>query len=127
MTSMQPYLLRALYAWMIDNSLTPYLLINAEHEQAHVPTQYIEEGKIILNIAPQAIKSLALDNDRVHFSTRFSGNPFQVSVPIPAVLAIYAKENGKGMFFKPEDYENTSPPEPPPSPTRPKPVLKRVK
>jgi stringent starvation protein B len=131
MTSMRPYLLRALYEWIVDNGLTPYILVNAEHEEVEVPTQFIENGQIILNIAPMAVQGLTLDNEWVSFSARFSGRAFSVFVPVVAVLAIYAKENGKGMFFQPEEEQDTSPPPPPEPPRRPprrgKPVLKRVK
>jgi len=134
MISMRPYLLRALYDWIVDNGLTPHLLVNAEHEQVEVPNQYIENGQIILNISQSAVQGLNLDNDWVSFTARFSGQPFSVFVPVVAVLAIYAKENGKGMFFQTEDYgdENVPLPEPsPPPPKRPprrsKPILRRVK
>ena len=133
MTSMRPYLLRALYEWIVDNGLTPYLLVNAEHDQVEVPTQFVENGQIILNIAPMAVQGLTLENDWVSFSARFSGRSFSVFVPVSAVLAIYAKENGKGMFFQAEEEQETSPsppplPEPPRRPPRRgKPILKRVK
>ncbi|MDM8560419.1 ClpXP protease specificity-enhancing factor [Candidatus Parabeggiatoa sp. HSG14] len=130
MIPMRPYLVRALYDWIVDNGLTPYLLANAEHEQIEVPRQYVENGKIILNISPQAVQGLTLDDDWVSFSTRFSGRAFSVFVPTSAVLAIYARENGKGMFFQ-EEPEDGSEPElsPPPQkpPRRGKPTLKLVK
>ncbi|RKZ86690.1 MAG: ClpXP protease specificity-enhancing factor [Candidatus Parabeggiatoa sp. nov. 3] len=112
MTSMRPYLLRALYEWIVDNGLTPYLLVNADHDQVEVPRQFVENGQIILNIAPMAVQGLTLDNEWVSFSARFSGRSFSVFVPVLAVLAIYAKENGKGMFFQPEEEQETSPPPP---------------
>ena len=136
MKSMRPYLLRALYEWIVDNELIPHLLVNAEHEQVEVPSQYIENGQIILNISQMAVQGLTLGNDWVSFTTRFSGQPFSVFVPVKAVLAVYAKENGKGMFFQSEDYdkENASLMEPqvplpniPSPPRRTKPVLRRVK
>ncbi len=134
MISMRPYLLRALHDWIVDNELTPHLLVNAEHDQVEVPTQYVDNGQIILNISPMAVQDLTLNNDWISLTTRFSGEPFSVFVPIVAVLAIYAKENGKGMFFQAEDYdkENRFSSElPPPPPKRPprgsKPVLRRVK
>jgi stringent starvation protein B len=136
MISMRPYLLRALHDWIVDNELTPHLLVNAEHDQVEVPTQYVDNGQIILNISPMAVQELTLNNDWVSFTTRFSGEPFSVFVPIVAVLAIYAKENGKGMFFQAEEYEKENSlsselPPPPPPPKRPprgsKPVLRLVK
>ncbi len=130
MTSMRPYLLRAIHQWIVDNGLTPYLLVDATHQKVEVPSQYVENGKIILNITPTAVQGLTLDNDWVSFSARFSGHAFSIFIPVPAILAIYAKENGKGMFFKPEeeDTDQTPPPNSPPQPPqRAKPILKRVK
>lgn len=124
MTSSRPYLLRAIYDWIVDNNLTPYLLVNAEHEGVAVPQQYVEKGKIVLNVSPRAVQALDLANERICFSARFGGKPMEVSVPISAALAIYAKENGQGMIFTDEDDGN----EPPPSPDKPgRPQLKVVK
>lgn len=127
MTSTRPYLLRAIHEWIIDNGLTPYLLVDATYDKVEVPQEYVNDGKIILNISPNAENKLQLDNDWVSFSARFSGRSVEIFIPIAAALAIYAKENGKGMVFQPE--ENVSEPEPPkPSqPPRGKPVLKVVK
>lgn len=99
MTSSRPYLLRAIYDWIVDNGLTPYLLVNANMENVLVPTEFVSNGKIILNVAPAAVKDLEIGNDEVHFSARFSGNPMYVSVPMASAMAIYAKENGRGMVF----------------------------
>lgn len=124
MTSTRPYLLRAIHEWIIDNGLTPYLLVDATNEQAEIPREHVNDGKIILNISPTAINKLHIDNDWVSFTARFSGRPTEIFVPIPAALAIYAKENGKGMVFQPE--EEVATPEPP-KPPRGKPMLKVVK
>ncbi|MBE9561862.1 MAG: ClpXP protease specificity-enhancing factor [Proteobacteria bacterium] len=123
MTSIQPYLLRAFYDWIVDNGLTPYMLVNAEYKDIVVPQQYVENGQIILNVSPTAVENLILDNDLVSFSARFSGQSFSVYVPIMAVLGIYAKEeNGQGMFFKDEKSEK-----PTPQPSQDKPTFKLVK
>ncbi len=111
MTSSRPYLIRAIYDWIVDNYLTPYLLVNAEAEGVVVPEQYIEDGKIILNINPSAVHGLQLGNDAVMFSARFSGQSMDLMVPITAVMAIYARENGRGMVFN-EEVEGTRPPTP---------------
>ncbi len=108
MTSIQPYLLRAFHDWIVDNGLTPYMLVDANYEDVAVPEQYVENGQIILNLSPTAVQNLLLDNDWVSFSARFSGQPFSVYVPIKAVLGVYAKENGKGMFFQDEDTEKST-------------------
>ena len=112
MSSNQPYLLRALYDWIVDNSLTPYVLVNAEAERVDVPTQYIDNGKIVLNLSPAAVSSLELGNDFVIFNARFSGKPTDVSFPISAVLAVYAKKKGQGMGFNERDNESPTEPEP---------------
>ncbi len=110
MSPSQPYLLRALYDWIVDNGMTPYLLVNAEAESVEVPSAYVENGKIVLNISPAAVSGLELGNELVVFNARFSGQPMDVRFPVSAVLAIYARENGQGMVFN-ED-TRPSPPEP---------------
>ncbi len=130
MISLKPYLIRAIYDWIIDNNFTPYLLVNAELEGVVVPRQYVQDGKIVLNLRPQAVQGLSLGNEDILFSARFSGKPMQVDVPIRAVLAIYAQENGKGMIFD-EDGEDETPPPAESAPKEPaprkRPALKVVK
>lgn len=109
-TSNRSYLLNAIYDWVVDNEATPHVLIFADNPQAQVPQQFVEEGKIILNISPTAAKDLLIDKDGLSFSARFSGKPFSIYAPIGAVLALYASENGEGLSFEPED---TPPPDAP--------------
>lgn len=120
MTSLKPYLIRSIYEWIIDNDLTPYLLVDAENSLAVLPRQFVEDGKIILNIRPEAIQGLVIGNDDIQFNARFGGKPMHLVAPIGAVMAIYAKENGKGMIFDQEEdgVDETPPPENKP-PTRP--------
>jgi len=99
MTSSRPYLLRALLDWISDNGQTAHLLVDATRPGAVVPTQFIQDGKITLNIGPAAVQGLEMGNEWISFSARFAGHPMQVSVPVGAVLAIYARENGQGMMF----------------------------
>lgn len=103
MTSSRPYLLRALYDWIVDNGLTPHILVDAAEEDTQVPLEYVQDQKIVLNINPSAVQALSMDNDAVAFTARFSGAPRQIYVPIIRVLAIYARENGQGMMFADED------------------------
>lgn len=124
MTSLKPYLIRSIYEWIIDNQLTPHLLVNAENTDAVLPMDYAEDGKIVLNIKPQAIQGLMLGNEEISFNARFSGNPLHIELPTTAVLAIYAKENGKGMVFDPEEYDDAPPP---PEEKPSKPQLRVVK
>lgn len=110
MTSNKPYLIRAIYDWIVDNELSPYILVNASYPGVQVPGEYINhEGHIILNISPKACRGLHLENDRIVFTARFSGESLQIVITPAAVLAIYAKENGQGMEFC-EDMENPPPP-----------------
>ncbi len=103
MTSSRPYLIRALYDWIVDNSLTPYMVINARAENVSVPQQYVnKDGQIILNVAPRAVMEFSLGNDAVVFKARFGGVPTDVFAPCHAVMGIYARENGQGMMFDAE-------------------------
>lgn len=103
MTSNRPYLLRAFYEWIVDNNCTPYLVVDATYPTVKVPTQHIQNGQIVLNISPGAVGNLQLGNDAVTFNARFGGQPFALYIPIRAALAIYARENGAGTMFSPEE------------------------
>ncbi|MBL1292436.1 MAG: ClpXP protease specificity-enhancing factor [Thiotrichales bacterium] len=125
MTSSRPYLIRALYEWISANDLTPYVLVNAEAPLTIVPQDYVENGKIVLNIGGQSVQGLNLGNEVVEFSARFSGQATPINVPVSAILAIYARENGQGMVFNEEG--DTTPPSSPGPPKPTKPHLKLVK
>lgn len=111
MNSSRPYLLRAIYDWIIDNQLTPYLLVDAGLQGVHVPQEYVNNGKIMLNIAPEAVQSLDMAGDELSFHARFNGKPTHIYLPMSATLAIYAKENGRGMVFNDEDDTPSGPAE----------------
>jgi stringent starvation protein B len=102
MSSHRPYLLRALYEWIADNGMTPHLLVDATRPAVQVPIHAVKDGKIVLNIAERAVSRLDMSNDTIRFSARFGGVSHSVSVPVGAVLAIYARETGQGMAL-PED------------------------
>ena len=135
MNTLKPYLIRAVYDWCVNSDLTPYLLVNAEvGEQLVVPRQSVQDGRIVLNLRPQAVHNLALGDQKIAFNARFGGKPMHVQIPVQAVLAIYARENGQGMVFEAPDEGEPSPPPSPAStdpqdskPARPRPVLKVVK
>lgn len=116
MTSSRPYIVRAIYEWILDNECTPYVLVNAMDSEVLVPQQYVKNGQIVLNISPVAVKDLLLSNDSMQFNGRFSGQPMEVFVPIDAVMGIYARENGQGMIF---DLDEPQPPQPPGGDDRP--------
>jgi stringent starvation protein B len=103
MTSSRPYFIRALYDWLVDNGMTPHLLVNAKAKGVQVPTSFVENGQLVLNVSPNAVKGLSLGNDLIRFNARFGGTPMDVRVPPHAVLGIYARENGRGMLFPEED------------------------
>jgi len=127
-TSNRPYLLRALYEWIVDNNYTPHMLVDAKAEGVQVPVDYVEDGRIVLNAAPGAVRDLMMGNDEVSFGARFGGKPMTVILPIGAVLGIYARENGQGMLFPEEDSSETRPEPPePPKPSSKRPGLKVVK
>ncbi len=103
MTPRRPYMLRAFYDWLLDNDLTPHLVVDATLPGVRVPMEFVQDGQIILNVAPRAVGNLELGNDEVRFNARFSGKPHTVIVPLYAVQAVYARENGAGTMFEPED------------------------
>lgn len=105
LTPTRPYLARAIYEWICDNQLTPYLLVDATQSHVNVPTQHIKDGQIVLNIVPHAVHQFQMDNDAIFFSARFGGVPQEIYVPMSAVLGIYSRENGQGLFFDPKEYD----------------------
>lgn len=123
MTSSRPYLVRALSDWINDNGMTAHVVVDANVDEVVVPRQFVESGKIVLNISPVAVEGLSIENDFISFSARFSGKAMDVFIPVNAVMAIYAKENGQGMVFT----EEPSSPTPPSPPEDEKPKLRIVK
>lgn len=117
--SPKPYLLRGMVQWMEDNELTPQILVDATVDGVEVPSEHVQAGKIVLNIGLQATAARELSNTHVSFDARFGGASRRVWVPMLAVLAVYARENGQGMTFPVED-EPTPPAPPEPPPERPK-------
>lgn len=95
----RPYIVKALYDWLLDNDLTPHLLVDAAQEDVIVPLQFVEDGQIVMNINPSAVRNFYMDDQAISFNARFSGQPMDVYIPMKAMLAIYARENGQGMGF----------------------------
>jgi stringent starvation protein B len=125
MTSNRSYLLRAMYDWIADNGLTPYILVDAASPGVSVPQHAIKDGRVVLNIAARAVAQLELGKDLVNFVARFSGVSQSVHVPMAAILAIYAQENGQGMMFPAES--GTTPPSAPDTGAKKGPHLRVVK
>ena len=97
-TSTRPYMVRAMYDWCVDNQLTPFIVVSVD-ASVRVPTEFVRDNEIVLNISMGATSSLALGNDYIDFKARFGGVPRDISVPMDRVSAIYARENGQGMTF----------------------------
>lgn len=129
MTSSRPYLIRAMYQWIVDNGMTPHLLVDAQSEDCMVPQSLINDGKIVLNVAPMAVNGLVLGDEEISFSARFDGKSDALSFQIGSVLAIYARENGQGMMFSESGDSGLmgSDDETDPDPEKPRPNLKVVK
>ncbi|NIH23850.1 ClpXP protease specificity-enhancing factor [Providencia heimbachae] len=102
MTPRRPYLLRAHYEWLLDNDMTPHLVVDVTVPDINVPMEFARDGQIVLNVAPRAVGNLEITNEDVRFNARFGGVPRQVYVPMAAIMAVYARENGAGMMFEPE-------------------------
>lgn len=101
-------MVRALHQWILDNNCTPHIVVDAANRDIDVPSQYVSNGKIVLNVSPTAVVDLLVDNRAISFNARFSGVPMDVYVPIDAVIGIYARENGQGMMF--DNIEFPTPP-----------------
>ncbi|MCK8120271.1 ClpXP protease specificity-enhancing factor [Pseudoalteromonas sp. 2CM32C] len=104
MTPNRPYLLRAFFDWIVDNECTPHIVVDAGFANVQVPTQFVQDGQIVLNISPSAVTQFSLDLTQLSFNARFGGQPMQVYVPLGAVLAIYARENGEGTVFTADEF-----------------------
>lgn len=103
MISNRPYLLRAFFQWIVDSQCTPILVIDAAHPRCKIPQDYAEGGEIVFNISPTAVRDLKMANDAVEFKASFSGVVHIIHAPIKAILAVYAEENGEGIFFDAEE------------------------
>ncbi|MCO6524725.1 MAG: ClpXP protease specificity-enhancing factor [Candidatus Schmidhempelia sp.] len=100
----RPYLFRAFYDWIIDNQLTPQIVVNTTVQGVNVPSEYVKDGQIILNIAPHAIGQFIMNNDAIEFNARFNGIMQAIYIPMAAIEALYARENNEGLGFAPEIY-----------------------
>jgi stringent starvation protein B len=130
--STKPYLVRAIYEWCIDQGFVPYLTV-AVDAGTRVPREHVKDGQITLNIGPEASHQLMMGNEEITFQARFNGASFPVVVPVEAVAAIFARENGLGMSFEVSASSIATDDEPPPAPEpetppeKPRSHLTRVK
>ena len=102
MTSNKPYLIRALYEWLVDNDATPYIMVNSNYPGVQIPAGIDKDGQVVLNIATRAVQSLVIENTHIAFSARFGGQAQDIYIPIQSVMAIYSMEDGEGMMFADE-------------------------
>ncbi len=109
MISVAPYLIRAYHQWMEDSELTPHILVDCSKPGVVVPNEFVQQNRIVLNIATTATHGLQIHNDAISFKARFSGQSIDIYVPTDAILSIYAGENGEGMFFEAEDQDDEKP------------------
>jgi len=100
--STRPYLIRAIYEWCIDSALTPYLAVRV-NDKTEVPMTYVKDGEITLNMGSGAVRNLELGNEFISCNSRFGGIPFQLFIPVEAVIGIFAKESGQGLVFQSVD------------------------
>jgi stringent starvation protein B len=116
----RPYLLRAIYDWVVDSGLTPYVLVDATAPGVAVPVDHVKDGKIVLNVGPSAVGAFILNDVGLRCDCRFGGRSFAVYLPMHSIQAVYAKESGEGMVFEAEDFPESSsdddPKDPPPKP-----------
>ena len=130
--STKPYLIRAIHQWCSDSNLTPYVSVKVD-ARTRVPAEYVKDGEIVLNVGYDATHRLTIGDDAIQFAARFNGTSRECSIPIGAVLGIFARENGKGLHFPPEDTTAdastpaSSPEAPDASPSGGKPKLQVVK
>lgn len=106
MLSSRPYLVRAIHEWIVDSGLTPHLLVNADQPGLEVPQSSIQDGRVVLNVSPTAVRDLLIDSEMVTFVARFGGASRAVTVPMPGIEAVYARENGRGMMFPVDEDED---------------------
>ncbi len=111
MSSKRPFLLRAIYEWIVENDCTPYVVVNALLENVSVPQEFVKDGQIVLNISPGAITNLEIGNESMLFTARFGGISTDIFVPTRAVMGVYARENGQGIIFEVEELPEPQPPQ----------------
>lgn len=109
MTTTKPYLIRAIHEWCTDQGFTPYLQVVVD-VTTRVPREYVRDGQIVLNVGHDATQHLLMGNEEITFQARFNGAAFPISVPVSAVAAIYARENGQGMAFETAPVEEDATP-----------------
>lgn len=131
MLANKSYLAKAYYDWIVASHCAPYIMVNAELEGVKVPEQFIQDGKIILNVHPEAVRDLNITYHALTFRATFSGEEWHLSVPMPALMAVYAQEDGRGIMFNEDNEADPGDDTPPPeqsdqSKSKGKPHLKLV-
>ena len=131
MAALRTHLVGAVYQWAVESGFSPFVLVDATRPGVQVPSGRVEDGRITLNVDPRAVRNFSIQDEIVSFQARFGGQPFMVILPIFSVLAIYARENGRGLSFEGEDEPEPPTPTTTPPPDMPigrkGPALRRVK
>lgn len=109
MTPKRPYLLRAFYEWIVDNNMTPHILVDARSSEVSVPRQFVKDGNIVLNVSMGATNDLTMDNDTMTFNARFGGKAYSIWLPMWSIMAIYSRETQEGISFPPDEYAESTP------------------
>lgn len=125
MKSNRPYLFKAFYEWIVDSDCTPYIAVDAHYPGVEVPQEFVNDGQIVLNIAPRAVSEFQMEDSHLHLLTRFGGIPIDIHIPLNGILSIYAHENGRGIVFDPADPEDDPTPPKGPSVVKPEKTDKR--
>lgn len=119
LTSTKPYLVRAIHEWILDNGLTPHLIVDATYPSTRVPPEHVSDGRIVLNLSPSAVHRLVIGNEIITFSARFGGVSRNLAIPSDAVIGIVARENGEGLVFPPPEHPEATTAEPASTPAEP--------
>lgn len=133
MAALRTHLVQAVYSWAVEAGFTPHVLVDATKPGVEVPTSYVEGGRITLNLDPQAVRAFSFADETLIFSARFGGRSYAINVPVSAILAIYARETGRGLSFEGEPEDEPSPPAPTGQGSEAKtaphkgPILRRIK
>ena len=123
MTSNRPYLIRAIYEWVVDNDLTPMVVVR--NGGTELGTALEDDQLTVYNISPRAVRDLVIDEESIRFHAQFQGVSKHMVLDVEKVARIFCKENNEGLIFPWDDGESSSDEDP--TPPKGPPHLKVVK